>query len=239
MKSNKQDETSQALRAVYEEGRRKITSDDSLLISPASTRGMSREGSLYLPDDWDREEPQAADETDSELIFSHDIRVPKFITFKRPERVMRGIPSEATDEDVAFIDSLQDAGVRVHHMGGGEIKPRKKEDNVATTTVCKPGRDKGEMPMETVDKAVIDEMKKAVEFAEEGRAKAEQRANRLERELRVAKARAELAEADRNVLAEENKSLLRNQRRLDETIQKVQDRLYEYDELLEEERYEE
>lgn len=65
------------------------------------------------------------------------------------------------------------------------------------------------------------------------------RAYRLERELRLAKARAELAEADRDVLADENRSLQRNQRRMHKAIEKVKECIAEYDELLEEERYEE
>ena len=227
------------MQAVYAANRRKVESNDNLLISAASTHGMIREGSLYLPDDWDREEPQAADEVSSELIFSHDIDKPMLITFQRPERSMRGIPSEATDEDVAFIDALQDAGVRVHHMGGGEIKPRKKEDNVATITTSKPVGNKGDIPMETVGKVVVDRLKKDVKFAEEGRAKAEERANRVERELRVAEARAELAEAERDVIADENKFLLRHQRRDRKTIERVTQKLEEYSELLEEGHYEE
>ena len=79
---------------------------------------------------------------------------------------------------------------------------------------------------------VIEQLKRGCEDAVK-------RANRLERELRLAKARAELAEADRDILLEENKSLQRSQRRLDKALEKVSGHLAEYHELIEEERYEE
>ena len=66
-------------------------------ITPAGISGMRREGRLYLPDGWDREE---SPEPDSDLIFCHDGQTPIRVRFKPPpekerEKARRGIPRNA------------------------------------------------------------------------------------------------------------------------------------------------
>lgn len=102
-----------------------------MLISPAGIRSYRKRQGLYLPRSEKTPASKRADMRSSDLVFasgSHPDKKPIVFNFKRhremSEARKRGIPFGATAKQVAFIDAMQEAGVRVRTSDGRDIKPK-------------------------------------------------------------------------------------------------------------------
>lgn len=102
-----------------------------MLISPAGIRSYRKRQGLYLPMSTKTPEPKRADMRSSDLVFASGSRPHEksiVFNFKRHREVSeaqkRGIPFGATAKQVAFIDAMQEAGVRVWTSDGRDIKPK-------------------------------------------------------------------------------------------------------------------